>query len=91
MTTKNEIGETESTTPEQKASDKLVVKITKDVGVQRIFVEFSTEDGKIVLQKSFQNNVNGIISLEIFEKSIKSVKDLKKYFGLNVSKTQAGE
>lgn len=49
----------------------------------RIFVEFSSEDGKLVLQKSFQNTFEDKKNAEAFSKTIKSIKDLRKYFGLD--------
>lgn len=49
----------------------------------RIYVEFSTEDGRIRLQKTFQDTFDGNRDAKSFSKSIKSMKDLKKYFGLD--------
>ena len=59
---------------------KLVVSQNEMSG--RIFVDFKSEDGKLVLQKSFQNTYEGKKEAEAFQKSIRSIADLKKYFGL---------
>jgi hypothetical protein len=67
-----------------------VKKLGKDVLLQvsvnsmsnRIFVEFSTIEGKLKVQKSFQNSFEGKKEAKEFEKKFKSLKDLRKYFGL---------
>lgn len=59
---------------------KLTVKQNEMSG--RIFVEFSSEDGKLVLQKSFPDTIDGVQDSERFQKSIKSTKALHKYFGI---------
>lgn len=63
--------------------DGLRLKITKNEMSDRLFVEFSNENGSLVLQKNFQNTVVGRQALDKFQTTIKSLKDLKKYFGLN--------
>jgi hypothetical protein len=49
---------------------------------KRIFVDFSSVDGKIKVQKTFQNNFEGKKEAKEFEKKFKSINDLKKYFGI---------
>jgi len=60
----------------------LILKVTQNEMAVRILVEFKNEDGKLVIQKSFQNTVEGRIEAQKFEKKIKSLKDLKIYLGL---------
>jgi len=66
----------------KKLDEKLTVMVTQNDRSGRIFVEFISDDGKLVLQRSFQNTVCGLQEAEQFQKSFKSIKDLKKYFGL---------
>lgn len=65
-------------------------KLDKDVSLLvtqnrmsgRIFVEFSSETSKLKLQKSFQNTIAGTQEAKLFQESIKSIADLRRYFGL---------
>jgi len=70
----------------KKIDKECLLKITQNESNGRIFVEFSSKDGKLVLQKSFQNTYDGNKNAEEFSKSIKSIKDLKRYFGLEKKK-----
>lgn len=70
----------------KKLDKELNIKVTQNEMSGRIFVEFSSEDGKLVLQKSFQNTYEGTKEAEQFQKNIKSIKDLRKYFGLSKDK-----
>lgn len=67
----------------KKIDKELTLKVTQNEMSGRIFVEFLSDDGKITLQKSFQNNYEGKKDSEKFSKSIKSIGDLRKYFGLD--------
>lgn len=67
----------------KKLGEELTLKVSKNEMSGRIFVEFATNDGKMVLQKSFQATYDGEKESEKFSKSIKSLSDLKKYFGIN--------
>lgn len=58
----------------------LTLKVMKNSSSERIFVEFSSPDGKLVVQRSYQDNLNGRTQAEKFEGSFKSLDDLKKYF-----------
>lgn len=70
----------------QKKLDKeLNLKITEDPYMDRIYVEFSSDDKKLVLQRSFQNNYFGQIKSNEFAKSLKNLKDLQKRLGYNKS------
>lgn len=68
----------------KKIDKELTLKVTQNGMSGRIFVDFSSEDGKLVLQKSFQNTFEGSKEAEQFQKKFKSINDLRKYFGLNV-------
>lgn len=60
--------------------DGMTVKVSLNEAQERIFVDFVSEDGKLKLQKSFQNNFLGLKDAEKFEASMKSIKELKGYF-----------
>lgn len=70
----------------KKLDGNATLKITQNEMSGRIFVEFSSEDGKLVVQKSFQGTVEGKKSADSFSKTIKSIKDLRKYFGIKEPK-----
>lgn len=70
----------------KKLDKELTLKISQNEMSGRIFVEFSSEDGKLVLQKSFQNNIDGKKEANKFSKTIKNMNALKKYFGLDKEK-----
>lgn len=60
----------------------LLLQVSENEHSERIFVDFSTVDGKLKLQKSFQNNFEGKKEAKEFQGRFKSLGDLKKYFGL---------
>jgi hypothetical protein len=62
--------------------DALLQVSVNDIS-KRIFVDFSSSDGKIKIQKTFQDNFEGKREAKEFEKRFKSLKDLRKYFGLS--------
>jgi len=64
----------------KKLDKELTLKVLKHEAAERIFVEFSSKDGKIILQKSFQDNFHGNKEAKAFENSLKSIDDLKEYF-----------
>lgn len=66
----------------KKLGKELALKVSLNEMSSRILVEFLSNDGKMVLQKSFQNTYEGKKESESFSKSIKSLTDLKKYFGI---------
>lgn len=66
----------------KKIDKELTLKVSRNESSERIFVEFSSKDGKIVLQKSFQDNFYGHRDAEVFENSIKNIDALKAYFKL---------
>jgi hypothetical protein len=73
----------ESKVIKQKKLDKeCSLKVSKNEMGARIFVEFSTTDGKFVIQKSFQDTFEGRKKAKEFQNSIKNIKDLRKYLGV---------
>jgi hypothetical protein len=70
----------------KKLDKECSLKITENEMSGRIFVEFSSDDGKLVLQKNFPKSYDGTKQYQEFAKSIKSIGDLRKYFGLKESK-----
>ena len=72
---------------EEKALDSnttLVIK--RNIMSGRIFVEFTSTGPKITLQKNFQDTYDGKRLSEEFANSIKSTKELRKYFNIKESK-----
>lgn len=67
---------------EKKLDKDTKVKISKNEPRGRIFVEFSTADGRFVVQKNFADTIEGREQMKEFQNSIKNGKDLKKYLGL---------
>jgi hypothetical protein len=49
---------------------------------KRIFVDFSSLDGRFKIQKSFQDTYDGNKEALEFQKRFRSLNDLKRYFGL---------
>jgi hypothetical protein len=66
----------------KKLDKELTLKMSQNLMSGRIFVEFASENGRMVLQKSFQNTYDGNKEAHEFSKKFKSIKDLKKYFGI---------
>jgi hypothetical protein len=65
----------------KKLDKELTVKILKNVAAERILVEFSSKDGKMIVQKSFQDNYHyGREEAKVFENAFKSINDLKVHF-----------
>jgi len=65
---------------EKKVDKKLTLRILKNESAERIYVEFVSKDGKMTLQRSFQDTYYGREDAKVFEKSIKSHDDLIAYF-----------
>lgn len=64
----------------KKLDKELNLKVYKNEASERIFVEFSSKDGKLVLQKNFQDTYYGRKDAEEFEEKFKSIEELKTYF-----------
>jgi hypothetical protein len=65
-----------------KLDKELALKIMQSDSSGRIFVEFTSTDGKLILQKSFQNTVVGNQESAEFQSNFKGISDLRKYFGV---------
>lgn len=66
---------------QKKLNQELNMKIYDDPYNSRIFVEFSSDDRKLVLQRSFQNTYFGQQESEEFSKSLKNLQELKERLG----------
>lgn len=71
---------------EKKLDKETTLKISKNLMSGRIFVEFSSENPKLTLQKNFQDSFDGRTKSESFAKSIKNTEQLKEYFGIKKEK-----
>ena len=67
---------------EKKLDKGTVLKVSKNLMSGRIFVQFTSENPRITLQKNFQDSLFGKMESEKFAKSITSTDQLKEYFGL---------
>ena len=72
---------------EKKIDKETTLKITQNIMSGRIFVEFRSNNPRIVLQKNFQDSLYGKLKSEEFVKSIKSTDQLREYFGLKKKET----
>lgn len=66
----------------KKFGKNMVLQVSENEHSNRILVDFFTVDGKLKVQKTFQNNFEGKKQAQEFQKRFKSLEDLKKYFGL---------
>jgi hypothetical protein len=66
----------------KKIGGNIVLEVSENEYLGKIFVDFSTTDGKLKVQKTFRNNFEGKKQAQDFQKKFKSLEDLKKYFGL---------
>jgi hypothetical protein len=64
----------------KKLDRELNLKVSRNDASERIFVEFSSKDGKLVVQKSFQDTYLGRLEATTFEEKFKSIEELKIYF-----------
>ena len=64
---------------EKKLDKETILKITQNNMSGRIFVEFRTKNPNIVVQKNYQDTIDGRDQAEKFSKSINSKKDLISY------------
>jgi len=68
---------------EKKLDEETTVRVTKNIMSGRIFVQFTSNNPRMVIQKNFQDDIFGKIESEKFVKSIKNTKQLRAYFGLD--------
>jgi hypothetical protein len=66
----------------KKLGKSMVMQVSENEYSGRILVDFSTTDGRLKVQKTFQNNFEGKKEAKEFQKRFKSLGDLKKYLGL---------
>lgn len=66
----------------KKLGKTVILQVSENEYSNRILVDFSTIDGKLKVQKTFQNNFEGKREAKEFEKKFKSLGDLKKYLRL---------
>lgn len=66
----------------KKIDKELNLRVLVNNAAERIIVEFSSKDGKIILQKNYQDNYYGREEAKVFEDSMKSIADLKARFKL---------
>lgn len=64
----------------KKKLDNIILKVSRNEASERIFVEFSSKDGKLVVQRSFQDTYHGRLEAAKFEERFKSFDDLKSHF-----------
>jgi len=62
------------------------LKVSRNIMNGRLFVEYSSNNPRIVLQKNFQNSIIGKRECDDFAKSIKNTNQLRAYFGLKAVK-----
>ena len=72
----------EKTVKSKKLDKDSSLKITKNEKAGRISVAFSSNDGKLVISKSFQDTYEGRKLMEEFSQSINSIEEIKNYFGI---------
>lgn len=63
----------------RKLDKDLNLKVSRNEASERIFVEFSSKDGKLIVQKSFQDTYYGRLEADKFEENFRSLEDLKNY------------
>jgi hypothetical protein len=66
----------------KKLGKNVVLQVSENEFSNRIMVDFFTTDGKIKVQKTFQNNFEGKKEAREFQKKFKNLADLKKYLRL---------
>lgn len=69
-----------------KLDQDLTVKVTQNNMSGRIFVEFHSPSARLLVQKGFQDTYDGRREAVEFENRIKSLNDLKSYFGVKLEK-----
>ena len=67
---------------QKKLDRETVMTISQNIMSGRIYVQYISENPRIVLQRNFQDNYDGMKEVESFAGSIRSTRELRKYFGL---------
>lgn len=66
-----------------KMGKNLTLTVSKSDATNRIYVKFSSSDGKFIVEKNFQaDSVVGITESEKYQTKFKSIRDFKNYLGL---------
>lgn len=69
---------------EKKIDLETTLTVTQNLMSHRIFVQFTTNKPRMVLQRNFQDDYFGQKESKKFAKSIRSTNDLRKHFGLSL-------
>ena len=67
---------------EKKLDKESTLTIKRNLMNGRIFVEYTSNNPRIVLQKNFQDTYDGKMLSEEFAKKYKNTKELREYFGI---------
>jgi hypothetical protein len=70
----------------KKLDKELNLKVSRNESNERIYVEFSSKDGKLFLERNFQDTYYGRLEAGAFEESFKDMEDFKSYFDKRKSK-----
>jgi len=68
-------------TKTKKLGKDAFLQVSANEITRRILVDFSSIDGRIKVQRSFQDNIEGRKESKKFENAFKSLYDIKKYLG----------
>lgn len=66
----------------KKIDKELTLRVMQNKAMGRIFVEFTSKDGKLVVQRGFQDNYDGNQLALAFQETFKSIKAFKEYLGI---------
>lgn len=66
----------------KKVDSKSTMTISENMTGDRVFIEFSTNDGRLRLEKSFPASGLGIRDAGLFQDRFRSTDDLLKYFNI---------
>jgi hypothetical protein len=67
---------------EKRIDKETVLRVSKKLSDNRIFVEFVSDNPRMVLQRNFPDGFFGKLESEKFSKSINSSEELREYFGI---------
>ena len=68
---------------QKKLDRETLMTVSQNIMSGRIYVQYTSENPRIVLQRNFQDNYEGLREVERFAESIRTTVELKKYFGLS--------
>jgi hypothetical protein len=64
----------------KKLDKELTLRVIENDAAERIFIEFSSKENGLFLQKSFQDNYLGRLEADKFEESFETIEEFKQYF-----------